>query len=148
MWTGGLCGAAAVAGMVVGVPRVGAAAYFAAFLCAQLSTALLFDSVGAFGFPTIAPSARRAAGVSLAVAAAAAYQLPAPCCAAPGRDAGAARRSAARRASFVAGGAAGREVWLAALLGWRRRRSRRACRRREEEGRVEEAWRERGGESR
>ena len=75
MWTGGSCGVAVVSGFVIGVPRLGAAAYTAIFIAAQLATALVFDAIGAFGFDPIAPTGRRVGGVLLGVGAAVAVQL-------------------------------------------------------------------------
>lgn len=75
MWTGGLCGAFIVTGNVIGVPRIGAAAYTAVFVACQLATAFVYDSIGAFEFDTIHPTGRRIAGVLLATASAVAYQL-------------------------------------------------------------------------
>lgn len=75
MWTGGLCGATLVTSNVVGVPAIGAAAYVTVFLASQLTTAFLFDIVGAFGFTPMKPTPRRVCGLALTIAAAAAYQL-------------------------------------------------------------------------
>ena len=65
MWIGGSCGVAVVSGFVIGVPRLGAAAYTAIFIATQLATALVFDAIGAFGFDPIAPTGRRVGGVLL-----------------------------------------------------------------------------------
>mmetsp|Transcript_15901 Transcript_15901/g.31060 ORF Transcript_15901/g.31060 Transcript_15901/m.31060 type:complete len:410 (-) Transcript_15901:198-1427(-) len=75
MWLGGFCGCAVVAGMVLGVPAIGAAAYSALFIAAQLVTAFVFDALGAFGFARKSVTARRAIGVCISVAAAVSYQL-------------------------------------------------------------------------
>jgi len=75
MWLGGLCGAFLVTSNVVGVPLIGAAAYSALFVSAQLTTAFLFDSFGAMNFAVVQISARRVAGVVLASLAAVAYQV-------------------------------------------------------------------------
>lgn len=74
IYTGGAAGAFVVTANVIGVPRLGAAAYVTLFVASQLCTALVFDSAGAFGFDEIAASARRVAGVLLAVFSAALFQ--------------------------------------------------------------------------
>jgi len=76
MWTGGLCGATLVTCNVVGLPTLGAAAYTTVFLASQLTTAFLFDLVGAFGFQTVHFSILRLSGVLLAISAAVSYQIP------------------------------------------------------------------------
>jgi len=78
MWTGGACGGFVVSAHVFGVPIIGAARFTVLFIAAQLCTSLAFDSVGAFGYDAVPPSPRRIAGVTLAIAAAAAYQLGPP----------------------------------------------------------------------
>eukprot|EP01065_Artemidia_motanka_P049986 TRINITY_DN8447_c0_g1_i1.p1 TRINITY_DN8447_c0_g1~~TRINITY_DN8447_c0_g1_i1.p1 ORF type:complete len:440 (+),score=23.81 TRINITY_DN8447_c0_g1_i1:61-1380(+) len=75
MWSGGFCGAVLVTANVYGIPRLGAAAFTTVFIAAQLLTALVLDSVGAFGVDKVTPGAQRLAGVLLAVAAAGAYQI-------------------------------------------------------------------------
>eukprot|EP01062_Namystynia_karyoxenos_P035626 TRINITY_DN26057_c0_g1_i1.p2 TRINITY_DN26057_c0_g1~~TRINITY_DN26057_c0_g1_i1.p2 ORF type:complete len:275 (+),score=63.12 TRINITY_DN26057_c0_g1_i1:451-1275(+) len=88
MWTGGICGATLVTANVIGVPRLGAAAYMAIFIASQLATAFVLDAVGAMGFKKVEPTAQRVCGTLLAAAAAAVYQLPPPDCirARGGRD--------------------------------------------------------------
>ncbi|KAL1511819.1 hypothetical protein AB1Y20_005105 [Prymnesium parvum] len=75
MWVGGLCGAFLVTSNVIGVPRIGAAAYSAIFVASQLMTAFIFDSVGAMNFDVVELSAQRVTGVCLAIVAAVVYQV-------------------------------------------------------------------------
>lgn len=75
MWTGGLCGALAITGNIIGVGHLGAAAYSALFVSTQLLAASFFDVVGAFGFKPVEFSMRRVAGVVLATSSSVAYQL-------------------------------------------------------------------------
>jgi uncharacterized membrane protein YdcZ (DUF606 family) len=75
MWTGGVCGAIIVSCTVIGIPNIGAAAFSTVFLASQLTTAFVFDLIGAFGFKSIAFSASRCCGVLLAIGAAGLFQL-------------------------------------------------------------------------
>ena len=75
MWTGGLCGALAITGNIIGVAELGAAAYSAIFVSTQLLAAFVFDVIGAFGFDPVEASRRRLLGVLLAAGSAVAYQM-------------------------------------------------------------------------
>ena len=102
----GLCGVFLVTSNVVGVPRIGAAGFSAIFVAAQLVTAFVYDSVGAFDFQVrvarasnrvssllhpsvlacntpcasqvVTPTGRRVVGLLLAMAAAVLYQIAPP----------------------------------------------------------------------
>lgn len=50
VWTGGLLGAGVVSLAAAAVPRLGAATYISAIICAQLISAAVLDHIGAFGY--------------------------------------------------------------------------------------------------
>lgn len=82
MWLGGCCGAALVTCNVVGLPILGATAFTAIFLAAQLSVAAMYDMVGAFGFQPVPWSPRRICGILVSIGAAVAVNVrpQLPCC--------------------------------------------------------------------
>lgn len=49
VWVGGLLGAIGVGSAALAVPRIGVAAWVAAFIAGQLAAAVLYDQFGAFG---------------------------------------------------------------------------------------------------
>ncbi|HSH69247.1 MAG TPA: DMT family transporter, partial [Deferrisomatales bacterium] len=63
--TGGAMGALYVSATIVAYPRLGATAALAAVIAAQLTTGLLLDHFGAFGFRHIALDWQRVLGVVL-----------------------------------------------------------------------------------
>lgn len=63
--TGGLLGAFFVSMSIVAVPRLGTAAVMAAVIAGQLTTGLLIDHYGLFGFRTLPLDAKRIAGTLL-----------------------------------------------------------------------------------
>ncbi|MBT1075643.1 DMT family transporter [Geobacter grbiciae] len=69
--TGGLLGAAFVTLTIVVVPRIGTAAAMAAIIAAQLTTGLLMDHLGLFGFRGAPLDGKRIAGTLLLMAGAA-----------------------------------------------------------------------------
>eukprot|EP00931_Biecheleriopsis_adriatica_P021110 TRINITY_DN1389_c0_g1_i12.p1 TRINITY_DN1389_c0_g1~~TRINITY_DN1389_c0_g1_i12.p1 ORF type:complete len:545 (+),score=117.52 TRINITY_DN1389_c0_g1_i12:81-1637(+) len=75
MFLGGLCGTVSVIAHVVGIPKLGAAAFTCIFIASQVVTAMLYDAFGAFSLEPRQPEARRLAGAVLAVCAAILYQL-------------------------------------------------------------------------
>lgn len=75
MWLGGAVGCTLVTCNVLGVPKLGAAGFTTLFLAGQLVTALLFDALGAFGFPVKSPTPSSIAGTLLAVCGAMLYQF-------------------------------------------------------------------------
>mmetsp|Transcript_64343 Transcript_64343/g.119605 ORF Transcript_64343/g.119605 Transcript_64343/m.119605 type:complete len:384 (-) Transcript_64343:221-1372(-) len=79
MWTGGMLGATLVTCNVVAVPILGAAAFVTIFLAAQLTTAFVYDTIGAFGFDALDISMMRVAGVTLSVLASAVFNLAPNC---------------------------------------------------------------------
>ncbi|MFO0752287.1 MAG: DMT family transporter [Thermodesulfovibrionales bacterium] len=66
--TGGLLGAFFVSMSIVAVPRLGTAAVMAAVIAGQLTTGLLIDHYGLFGFRTFPLDARRLIGAVLLLA--------------------------------------------------------------------------------
>jgi transporter family-2 protein len=68
MWFGGICGLFIAATNIVVAPRLGAALLISLAIAGQLSTALVLDHYGAFGFPLHPISLARAAGAVLLVA--------------------------------------------------------------------------------
>ena len=69
--TGGLLGAAFVTLTILVVPRIGTAAAMAAIIAAQLTTGLLMDNFGLFGFRGAPLDGKRIAGTLLLMAGAA-----------------------------------------------------------------------------
>lgn len=69
--TGGLLGAFFVTLTIIIVPRIGTAAAMAATIAAQLTTGILLDHFGLFGFRTVPFDAKRAVGACLLLAGAA-----------------------------------------------------------------------------
>ncbi|MSM40578.1 MAG: EamA-like transporter family protein [Geobacter sp.] len=69
--TGGFMGAFFVTMTIVAVPRIGTAAAMASVIAAQLTTGLLLDHYGLFGFRQIPMDGKRAFGVVLLMAGAA-----------------------------------------------------------------------------
>ena len=49
VWIGGILGAIGVASAALAVPKIGVAAWVAAFIAGQLGAAVLYDQFGAFG---------------------------------------------------------------------------------------------------
>ena len=66
--TGGFLGAFFVTLTIFIVPRIGTAAAMAATIAAQLTTGILLDHYGLFGFKTIPLDSKRAIGVCLLLA--------------------------------------------------------------------------------
>ena len=66
--TGGFLGAFFVTLTIFIVPRIGTAATMAATIAAQLTTGILLDHYGLFGFKTIPLDSKRAIGVCLLLA--------------------------------------------------------------------------------
>ena len=66
--TGGFLGAFFVTLTIFIVPRIGTAAAMAATIAAQLTTGILLDHFGLFGFKTIPLDSKRAIGVCLLLA--------------------------------------------------------------------------------
>ena len=69
--TGGFLGAFFVTLTIIIVPRIGTAATMAATIAAQLTTGILLDHYGLFGFKSIPLDSKRAVGVCLLLAGAA-----------------------------------------------------------------------------
>lgn len=69
--TGGCLGAFFVTMIIVAVPRIGTTAAMASVICAQLTTGVLLDHLGMFGFRTIPLDGKRAIGIALLMAGAA-----------------------------------------------------------------------------
>lgn len=67
MWTGGLCGLFIVSSNILVAPRLGSALLISLAITGQLSTALILDHYGAFGFPVHPISAARCLGAALLV---------------------------------------------------------------------------------
>jgi transporter family-2 protein len=65
MWTGGLLGLFIVSTNILVVPRLGAALLVALAITGQLTTSLVLDHYGAFGFPVHHISLQRVAGALL-----------------------------------------------------------------------------------
>ena len=65
MWLGGLCGLFIVSTNIIVVPRLGAALLTSLAIAGQLTTALVLDHYGAFGFPVHQISLPRVAGAVL-----------------------------------------------------------------------------------
>jgi bacterial/archaeal transporter family-2 protein len=68
MWLGGLCGLFIVSTNIIVVPRLGAALLVSLAIAGQLTTALVLDHYGAFGFPVHTISLARVAGALLLLA--------------------------------------------------------------------------------
>jgi len=68
MWLGGLCGLFIVSTNIIVVPRLGAALLTSLAIAGQLTTALVLDHYGAFGFPVHQLSLARVAGAVLLLA--------------------------------------------------------------------------------
>jgi transporter family-2 protein len=66
--TGGVLGAFFVTLTIVAIPRLGTTAAMAAVIGAQLTTGVLLDHFGLFGFRTIPLDSKRAIGVALLMA--------------------------------------------------------------------------------
>jgi transporter family-2 protein len=66
--TGGCLGAFFVTMTIVAIPRIGTTAAMAAVIGAQLTTGVLLDHFGLFGFRTIPLDGKRAVGVALLMA--------------------------------------------------------------------------------
>jgi transporter family-2 protein len=66
--TGGVLGAFFVTMTIVAIPRIGTTAAMAAVIGAQLTTGVLLDHFGLFGFRTIPLDSKRAIGVALLMA--------------------------------------------------------------------------------
>lgn len=66
--TGGLLGAFFVTMTIVAIPRIGTTAAMASVIGAQLTTGVLLDHLGLFGFRTIPLDSKRAVGVALLMA--------------------------------------------------------------------------------
>ena len=66
--TGGALGAFFVTMTIVAIPRLGTTATMAAVIGAQLTTGVLLDHFGLFGFRTIPLDSKRALGVALLMA--------------------------------------------------------------------------------
>ncbi len=69
--TGGFLGAFFVTLTIIIVPRIGTAATMAATIAAQLTTGILLDHYGLFGFKSVPLDSKRAVGVCLLLAGAA-----------------------------------------------------------------------------
>lgn len=68
MWTGGVLGLFIVSTNILVAPRLGAALLISLAIAGQLSTALILDHYGAFGFPVHPISAARGLGALLLIA--------------------------------------------------------------------------------
>lgn len=68
MWLGGVCGLFIVSTNILVVPRLGAALLTSLAIAGQLTTALVLDHYGAFGFPVHHISLPRVAGAVLLLA--------------------------------------------------------------------------------
>jgi bacterial/archaeal transporter family-2 protein len=68
MWLGGVCGLFIVSTNIVVAPRLGAALLISLAIAGQLTTALVLDHYGAFGFPVHHISLPRVAGAVLLLA--------------------------------------------------------------------------------
>jgi transporter family-2 protein len=66
--SGGCLGAFFVTMTIVAIPRIGTTAAMAAVIGAQLTTGVLLDHFGLFGFRTIPLDGKRAVGVALLMA--------------------------------------------------------------------------------
>jgi len=64
-WTGGIFGAFYVWAVLWSVPKLGVVTTFAALILGQLTTALILDSIGAFGLPVKEITMQRAGAVAL-----------------------------------------------------------------------------------
>lgn len=67
-FTGGALGAFFVTMTIIAIPRIGTTASMAAVIGAQLTTSVLLDHFGLFGFRTIHIDGKRAIGVALLMA--------------------------------------------------------------------------------
>ncbi len=67
-FTGGILGAFFVTMTIIAIPRIGTTAAMAAVICAQLTTSVILDHFGLFGFRTIPLDSKRAVGVALLMA--------------------------------------------------------------------------------
>jgi bacterial/archaeal transporter family-2 protein len=68
MWTGGVLGLFVVSTNILAAPRLGAALLMSLAITGQLTTALILDHYGAFGFPLHPVSPARGLGALLLVA--------------------------------------------------------------------------------
>ena len=68
MWTGGVLGLFVVSTNILAAPRLGAALLMSLAITGQLTTALILDHYGAFGFPLHPISPARGLGALLLVA--------------------------------------------------------------------------------
>jgi transporter family-2 protein len=68
MWTGGVLGLFVVSTNILAAPRLGAALLVSLAITGQLTTALILDHYGAFGFPLQPISPARGLGALLLVA--------------------------------------------------------------------------------
>jgi transporter family-2 protein len=66
--TGGCLGAFFVTLTIIAIPRIGTTAAMAAVIGAQLTTGVLLDHFGLFGFRTIPLDSKRAVGIALLMA--------------------------------------------------------------------------------
>jgi len=66
--TGGCLGAFFVTLTIVAIPRIGTTAAMAAVICAQLTTGVILDHFGFFGFRSYPLDSKRAIGVALLMA--------------------------------------------------------------------------------
>jgi transporter family-2 protein len=66
--SGGCLGAFFVTMTIVAIPRIGTTAAFTTAICAQLTTSVILDHFGLFGFRTIPLDSKRAIGVALLMA--------------------------------------------------------------------------------
>jgi bacterial/archaeal transporter family-2 protein len=68
MWTGGMLGLFVVSTNILAAPRLGAALLMSLAITGQLTTALILDHYGAFGFPLHPISPARGLGALLLIA--------------------------------------------------------------------------------
>lgn len=62
-WVGGILGAIGVGSAALAVPRIGVAAWVAAFIAGQLAAAVIYDQFGAFGQAVRPATPLRLAGI-------------------------------------------------------------------------------------
>lgn len=67
-WLGGVIGAAYVMGIIVMIPRLGAAFAFALIVCGQLSMSVVMDQFGWFGVPVNPVNVSKILGLVLLIA--------------------------------------------------------------------------------
>lgn len=66
-WVGGILGAIGVASAALAVPKIGVAAWVAAFIAGQLAAAVVYDQFGAFGQEVRTATPLRLVGVGFLV---------------------------------------------------------------------------------